>query len=71
VAEKTITISINGAGREVREGTTVAELIAELEVPPEQVAVELNRKLVGRARRADTRLAARDVVELVTLVGGG
>ena len=66
-----IQIQVNGSQRSVREGTTVSELIAELELVPEQVAVERNRALVRRTEHGSTRLVAGDALELVTLVGGG
>lgn len=66
-----ITIQVNGKPRSVREGTTVAQLIADLELVPQQVAVERNRVLVRRAEHASTPLATGDELELVTLVGGG
>ncbi len=43
----------------------------QLEVKPEHVAVEVNRSLVSRRRHAETALADGDVLEVVTLVGGG
>ena len=64
-------IQLNGTEHEVCAGTTVAELILEAGLPPEQVAVEINRELVPRADRAARPLAADDRVESVTLVGGG
>ena len=66
-----MSISINGKRREIREGLTVAELIADLELPPEQVAVELNEALLRRALFDQTALREGDVLEVVTLVGGG
>ena len=66
-----VKITLNGASRTVPEGSTVAQLIRELELSPEQVAVELNRVVVRRALHEDTQLGSNDVVELVTLVGGG
>ena len=66
-----IAIKLNGTVRDVPEGTKVAELCAELELRPEQVAVELNRVVVRRAEHATTTLAEGDEVEIVTLVGGG
>lgn len=68
---KAMKIQINGSTREVRSELTVAELLEELELRPEQVAVELNQRLVARRLRAETRLSEGDRVELVTLVGGG
>jgi thiamine biosynthesis protein ThiS len=64
-------IVCNGQLRRVREGATVAELLAQLELNPRQVAVEVNLQLVPRARHAERPLAAGDRVEVVTLVGGG
>jgi len=66
-----IRIEVNGSERAVAQGTSLRELIAALGLVPEQVAVELNRQLVPRARRDEVRLRAGDRIELVTLVGGG
>ena len=67
----TIQIQLNGREREIAAACTVAGLIEELGLLPEQVAVELNKDLVTRAERAETTLSEGDQVELVTLVGGG
>jgi len=67
----TIAIELNGRKREVREGETVAELVAELELRPGMVAVEVNGVLVTRERRESTILRAGDQVEMVTIMGGG
>ena len=64
-------IKVNGAEREVEDGTSVEELVRALGLRPEIVAVELNERLVARERRAERMLAPGDRVELVTLVGGG
>ncbi|HVS10169.1 MAG TPA: sulfur carrier protein ThiS [Planctomycetota bacterium] len=66
-----VEITLNGVARDVREGTTLADLVDGLALPPEQVAVELNRALVRQGERESRRLEPGDQVELVTLVGGG
>jgi sulfur carrier protein len=66
-----VTITLNGESREVQAGTTVAQLLGELEVLPKHVAVEVNRELVPRARHKDHVLREDDRLEVVTLVGGG
>jgi sulfur carrier protein len=66
-----LSIVCNGEPRSIAAGTTVGELVAELGLNARHVAVELNQVLVPRARHADTRLAADDRLEVVTLVGGG
>jgi sulfur carrier protein len=67
----TIEVELNGRPREVREGQSVSDLVAELGLRPGMVAVEVNQKLVPRDRREETRLRARDRIELVTIMGGG
>lgn len=64
-------IRLNGNALEIEDGTTVADLVAARGLAAEQVAVEVNERLVARDRRADHVLATGDRVELVTLVGGG
>ena len=64
-------IRLNGTAIEVEDGTTVAALVALRGLAAEQVAVEVNERLVARDRRAQQALADGDRVELVTLVGGG
>jgi len=66
-----IEIRVNGAARAVREGCTLAQLVLELGLRPELVAVERNGRIVRRALHAQTVLAADDALEVVTLVGGG
>ena len=65
-----MTITVNGADREVPDGTTVAQLIALHNLSPQKVAIELNRRLL-RGDKYETPLKANDEVEIVTFVGGG
>jgi sulfur carrier protein len=64
-------IRFNGQPRDVPTGTTVAELLAQLELRPAYVAVEINLELVPRGQHAQCVLCEGDQVEVVTLVGGG
>lgn len=64
-------IQFNGEPRQIAPGTTVAELLGELEMVPKYVAVEVNLELVPRGRHAEHVLAEGDRLEVVTLVGGG
>jgi sulfur carrier protein len=61
---------VNGAQREVPEGTTVVELLRTLDVRG-RVAVERNGTVLRQAEHAQVRLEAGDVLEVVTFVGGG
>jgi thiamine biosynthesis protein ThiS len=64
-------VIINGEEKQVSEGATVADLITALDLKAEQVAVELNRRVVRRAEWNSTKLAEGDKVEVVHFVGGG
>lgn len=66
-----ISIEVNGSAREMPARSTVADLLAALDLADRPVAVERNREIVPRAFHAHTQLAAGDRLELVTLVGGG
>ena len=66
-----VNILVNGTPREVPQGTTVADLLSQLEMAARHVAVEVNLKLVPRARHREFRLSEADRLEVVTLVGGG
>lgn len=64
-------IIVNGDEIEFVENTTVADLIAALNLDRSHVAVELNGAIVSRASFDDTLLHDRDKVEVVHFVGGG
>lgn len=64
-------IEVNGQGVELAERTSVAQLLAEMAVRADYVAVEVNAELVPRSSRDSVQLAEGDRVEIVTLVGGG
>ena len=66
-----MTILVNGESRQIADGTTVAQLIADLKLDARPLAVEVNLELVPRSRHAEYHLAEGDRLEMVTLVGGG
>lgn len=53
------------------EGKTVAELLKEMDIVPERVAVEVNLRVVKRAEFGHYELNDGDTVEVVNFVGGG
>jgi len=64
-------VTVNGDAREIADGSTVLELLRDLKLYPERVAVERNRRVVRRTAYAETPLASDDVLEVLTFVGGG
>ena len=63
--------TVNGETLELPEGLTVFALLQHLGVRAERVAVERNGEVVKQARHREQKLAADDVLEIVTFVGGG
>ena len=63
-------IQINGEIK-TTEAATVAQLIAEMGMANQAVAVELNRQVVPKRKHEQTPLTEGDTLEVVTLVGGG
>jgi thiamine biosynthesis protein ThiS len=66
-----LTITLNGELREVAGPLTLAGLLAALELNPETVVVEHNRRIVRRGELASHPVSTGDVVEIVHFVGGG
>ena len=66
-----ITISINGATRQLPDSTSVAALIEEMELTGKRIALERNGEIVPRSRFATQQLADGDKLEVVMAVGGG
>ena len=64
-------LTINGSVREITRARTVEQLLAELELDPRAVVVELNREIIRHPAIADTTVNDGDVVEIVHFVGGG
>jgi thiamine biosynthesis protein ThiS len=71
VTESAFRIVVNGENREVRAGQTIAGLVRTLELDPERLAIELDRRIVKRAAWASTVLPDGARLEIVQFVGGG
>jgi thiamine biosynthesis protein ThiS len=66
-----VQIRVNDEQQEVAAGTTIAGLLAQMQMQPKYVAVERNLELVPRRQHAECILQEGDSLEIVTLVGGG
>lgn len=66
-----IRLEVNGKQLEFTQELMGAELLDALSIPRATVVAELNGKIVPRAEFLECILADGDVLELVTLVGGG
>jgi thiamine biosynthesis protein ThiS len=66
-----LNLRINGEDREVVDNLSLTELVRELDLTPERIAIELNQSVVRRADWPSTVLRENDQVEIVHFVGGG
>ena len=64
-------IHVNGERRELKDESQLSDLLQELSLAPERVAVELNHEVVRRSDWPNTILKEGDRVEIVHFVGGG
>ena len=64
-------VYVNGEAREFSSPLSLAQLIAELDLSPARIAVELNRAVVRRNEWSTTDLRDDDRIEIVHFVGGG
>lgn len=64
-------VQVNGEVRELPEQITLDQLVRELSLAPERLAIELNREVVRRAAWPQTEMREGDTVEIVHFVGGG
>ena len=53
------------------DGTTIADLVTQLNLAGRRLAVEVNRDIVPKSQHDDFTLKDGDVVEIVHAIGGG
>ncbi|SFW34033.1 sulfur carrier protein ThiS [Ruminococcus flavefaciens] len=63
-------VKINGELLD-KDGKTVTEMLADMDISGQRVAVELNEEIVPKAKYGETVLKDGDKVEVVRFVGGG
>ena len=67
-----MTISVGGTKKEVKDGLTLNELIAQENVEtPEYVTVSINEDFIAAENRDSTMLKDGDSVEFLYFMGGG
>ena len=64
-------ITVNGEQRDVSEGLTAEQLVADMDITGKRIAMEVNLDIVPRSSYAEHVFKAGDKVEIVHAVGGG
>lgn len=62
---------VNGQKREMAPGETLLTLLRKFDLKPDQVAIELDRKIVKPAEWSQTGIRDGAEIEIVHFVGGG
>jgi thiamine biosynthesis protein ThiS len=72
VSSEPLAIVVNGDTRDIPAGSTIASLLASLDLNPRLVVVERNRVILrDRETFSEVELASGDAIEIVHFVGGG
>jgi thiamine biosynthesis protein ThiS len=66
-----VQIQVNGERRDCLFGSTVGDLLRELDIKTERVAVELNLEILDRKDFDRRGLKEGDRVEILSFIGGG
>jgi thiamine biosynthesis protein ThiS len=64
-------VMINGEMRELSESATIVEMLENLALPAERIAIELNREVIRKKDWANVKLNDADKIEIIHFVGGG
>ena len=64
-------VIVNGEPSDIRDNSTVSNLLDSLAIGRERVAVEVSLDIVPKARYDDHILSDGDKIEIVHFVGGG
>ncbi|MCS5692566.1 sulfur carrier protein ThiS [Cyanobium sp. FGCU-6] len=66
-----ISVRVNGEPRSLPAGLTLLDALEALGYHPRLVVVEFNGTILARSAWADQPVVETDVLEVVTIVGGG
>ena len=69
--QEMISVSVNGEGRSIPAGSSIADMLRSIGLEPRKVAVERNLEVVPRSTLADVQVSDGDSFEIVHFVGGG
>lgn len=69
--EALITLEINGETRTMPTVASLGELLHNLGVGPDRIAVEVNRRIIRRKDWDTTAVSGGERIEIVQFVGGG
>ncbi len=64
-------IFVNGEAKDVADSCTVQDLLNEMDIVGQRLAVEVNEEIVSKSRHENYVFTDADKVEIVHAIGGG
>ena len=64
-------IIVNGETKQIERELNLQELLKNLELPTERIAIELNKTVVRKKDWETVKVADSDKIEIIHFVGGG
>ena len=68
---KKIKIKVNGKFKSIPEKYKISDLVKDLKIPLQKVAIELNQEIMDKKRTSKIILKKNDNIEIVQFIGGG
>ena len=68
---KKIKIKINGKIKSINQDSKLTEVLKNLKIPLNKVAIELNEEIIDKKKINKIKLNKNDKIEIVHFIGGG
>ena len=68
---KKIKIKVNGTIKSINRDSNLSELLKNLKIPLNKVAIELNEEIIDKKKINKIKLNKNDKIEIVHFIGGG
>ena len=68
---KKIKIKINGKIKSIKQDSNLSEVLKNLKIPLNKVAIELNEEIIDKKKINKLKLNKNDKIEIVHFIGGG
>ena len=68
---KKIKIKVNGKIKSIIQDFKLSDLLKNLKIPLNKVAIELNEEIIDKKKISKIKLKKNDKIEIVIFIGGG
>ena len=68
---KKIKIKINGKNKSIIQDSSLSQVLKNLKIPLNKVAIELNEEIIDKKKINKIKLNKNDKIEIVHFIGGG